>query len=99
MPTLQPLAALFQHAVSEQVGITLTFQYRYKQHRADHAAIGAFPACQGFNPHHLAVAELHLRLEPRHDLALLQCSYQIRHAEVGFAFVLGFADMVVKPCQ
>ena len=94
VPLLLPAATGIQHAVGEHVGQAFALQHRHEQLRAHHAAIGTLPARQRLHPDHLAVAEFHLRLEPRHDLARVQCLGQRLHAELGVAVVLLVAGMV-----
>jgi len=69
VPVALPAAGLGQHAFGQFVEQVIAFEHRHEMLRQDHPAVAAAPARERFDPDHPAVAQLHLRLEPRHDVA------------------------------
>jgi hypothetical protein len=72
VPAPLPQAGLLEHHVGQALRQALALDQRHELHRPHDVAVAATPARQRLDRHHLAVAELHLRLEPRQHLAVQQ---------------------------
>jgi hypothetical protein len=69
VPLPLPLAGLHQHRLGQRLGQPMAFDHRDEMPRQHHVAIRAPPTRQRLDADRLAVAELDLRLEPRHQFA------------------------------
>ena len=67
--------------------------------RPHQAAVGTLPARQRLHPDHLAVGELHLRLEPGGDLAVAQRLGERLHPELGHRIVRFLAGVLVEAVE